>query len=189
MDFTKNVMLVFKNYLLSIIYEYKTTFYVFIILACLNLTNYFRFNNFDVKIQDIIFMFENGFITIFFIFNMMTLTIIIFENNKEFPNKNLTLREIVTGKILAVYIFIITIIITIFIGRFIEFIRANLLYNLLPLISFFINMLIIVFLYCTISVLIASIKNKISIIIYITSLVSKIEFEVKQNFRKKPLIL
>ncbi|HOT75078.1 MAG TPA: hypothetical protein PK467_04780 [Candidatus Wallbacteria bacterium] len=172
MNFLKNVSLVFKSYLWHIISEYKN--FLFFLIALSLIYDLIFFLKFSVPIDNKntiikIWSFEVYFNSIFFYSNMMAIITAMSENPTQYFEKfiknGLTIREIITGKIMAIYVYIVITTFILFATEFLEFIKINLLINSLSLISLLLTLLICIFFYCTINTLIASLKNKKLIII------------------------
>ena len=114
--------------------------------------------------------FEIYFNCIFLCSNIMAINIIIYENQTEcfekFFKKKLSAREIITGKVLTIYSLILIMIFILLAFEILELIKINLLFPLLlPTIA------TIIFFYCTLSILIASLKNKKIIITAFTTII------------------
>ena len=172
MNFMKNVQLVFKNYLWHIVSVYKFCLLFLIVLSFIyNLIFYFKFcvpiDNKNMIIK--LWSFEIYFNSIFFYSNMMAIITAMSEIPTQYFEKfiksGLTMREIITGKILAIYVFILITTFILFAIEFLEFIKINLLINSLTLISLLLTLLICIFFYCTVNTFIVSLKNKKIIIL------------------------
>lgn len=175
MNFIKNVLLVFKSYFGYIGIKYKKDFlFLFLFSSILNLIIFLKYGYYIYAAYEGIgirlWAFEIYFNCIFLCSNIMAINIIVYENQTEYfekiLKKKLTAREIITGKVLTIYSLVLITTFILLAFEIIELIKINLLFPLLlPTIA------TIMFFYCTLSILIASLKNKKIIIIAITSII------------------
>ncbi|OQA76879.1 MAG: hypothetical protein BWY32_02789 [bacterium ADurb.Bin243] len=173
MSFIKNIYSSFYcHYWTNKHINKKLFFFIFTFSTIINLIFYIKFDDYfyagNNNLPLIIIGFQRDFTFIFICSIIVTLIFALPENQIEynfFLINKLTIREKITGKILAIYLHVLMITLTTLTIGFWDFIRLITLFTfLLPVMS------VVLFFYCTIIVLLTSLKNKKPIFLFVAFL-------------------